>query len=131
MQGGKTYIFRPTVWLQFLVAADNGVPLFVEEITKSVLETGLLKEVDGHYNPTTSPEPTPLTYYFAWRCGCQPDTLHLWYDPIVGDPQRIVRMFIRTIRSLFLGNSLEMPPGVSILGGFQALQPIVYDMIIA
>ena len=30
----------------------DGVPLFVEEITKAILESGQLKEVDGHYHLT-------------------------------------------------------------------------------
>ena len=32
-----------------ILARTDGVPLFVEELTKSVLETGLLKERDDHY----------------------------------------------------------------------------------
>jgi class 3 adenylate cyclase/predicted ATPase len=32
----------------------DGVPLFVEEITKAILESGHLKEVDGHYHLTGS-----------------------------------------------------------------------------
>jgi predicted ATPase len=32
-----------------LVARTDGVPLFVEELTKTVLESGLLRETQGHY----------------------------------------------------------------------------------
>ena len=32
-----------------ILAHTDGVPLFVEELTKTVLETGLLEERDGHY----------------------------------------------------------------------------------
>jgi len=32
-----------------ILARTDGVPLFVEELTKTVLETGLLQERDGHY----------------------------------------------------------------------------------
>src|SRR5258708_9525087 len=32
-----------------ILARTDGVPLFVEELTKAVLETGLLQERDGHY----------------------------------------------------------------------------------
>src|SRR4030095_16053344 len=32
-----------------LLEKTNGVPLFVEELTKMVLESGLVKEKDGHY----------------------------------------------------------------------------------
>jgi class 3 adenylate cyclase/predicted ATPase len=32
-----------------IVARTDGVPLFIEELTKSVLESGLLREEDGHY----------------------------------------------------------------------------------
>ena len=35
--------------LQQIVDKTDGIPLFVEEITKTVLESGMLKEVDGHY----------------------------------------------------------------------------------
>ena len=39
----------PTDIVQQLVQRTDGVPLYVEEITKTVLESGHLKEVDGHY----------------------------------------------------------------------------------
>jgi predicted ATPase len=38
--------------LQQLVAKTDGVPLFVEELTKAVLESGLLTEGDGQYELT-------------------------------------------------------------------------------
>ena len=43
---GKTL---PTEVVQQIVAKTDGVPLFVEELTKMVLESGLLTETDGHY----------------------------------------------------------------------------------
>ena len=43
---GKTL---PQEVLQQIIAKTDGVPLFVEEITKAILESGHLKEVDGHY----------------------------------------------------------------------------------
>jgi predicted ATPase len=43
---GKT--FPPEV-LQQIIAKTDGVPLFVEEMTKAILESGHLQEVDGHY----------------------------------------------------------------------------------
>jgi predicted ATPase/class 3 adenylate cyclase len=39
----------PTEVLHHLVATTDGVPLFVEELTKTVLESGLVKEREGHY----------------------------------------------------------------------------------
>jgi predicted ATPase len=39
----------PTEVIQQLVDKTDGVPLYVEEMTKAVLESGALKEVDGHY----------------------------------------------------------------------------------
>ncbi|HEY7493836.1 MAG TPA: AAA family ATPase, partial [Candidatus Tectomicrobia bacterium] len=51
--GGKTL---PAEVLQQLVAKTDGVPLFVEELTKMVLESGLIKERDGCYE-LTSPLP--------------------------------------------------------------------------
>ena len=40
--------------LQQIIAKTDGVPLFVEEMTKAILESGHLKEVDGHYELTGS-----------------------------------------------------------------------------
>src|SRR4029434_11217124 len=39
----------PAVVLQQILAKTDGVPLFVEEITKAILESGQLTTVDGHY----------------------------------------------------------------------------------
>jgi len=42
----------PDEVLQQIVARTDGVPLFVEELTKMVLESGLLHERQGHYELT-------------------------------------------------------------------------------
>jgi predicted ATPase len=42
----------PAEVLQQIVEKTDGVPLFVEELTKAILESGHLKEVDGHYELT-------------------------------------------------------------------------------
>ena len=47
--GGKP--LPPQVLVQITEKTD-GVPLFVEEITKTILESGHLKDVDGHYELT-------------------------------------------------------------------------------
>ena len=44
--GGKRL---PAEVLQQIVAKTDGVPLFVEEVVKALLESGYLQEVDGHY----------------------------------------------------------------------------------
>ncbi len=44
--GSKTL---PAEVVQQVVSKTDGVPLFVEELTKTVLESGLLKEGEGHY----------------------------------------------------------------------------------
>ena len=44
--GGKAL---PPAVLQQVVTKTDGVPLFVEELTKTVLESGLLQETDEHY----------------------------------------------------------------------------------
>jgi predicted ATPase len=49
MTDGKTF---PTAVLQQIIAKTDGVPLFVEEITKSLLESGQLTAVDGHSERT-------------------------------------------------------------------------------
>ena len=47
--GGKAL---PVEVVQEVVTKTDGVPLFVEELTKTVLESGLLREGDGHYELT-------------------------------------------------------------------------------
>src|SRR5262249_46208270 len=46
LAGGKTL---PSEVLQQIVSKTDGVPLFVEELTKMVLESKMLRLVDGHY----------------------------------------------------------------------------------
>ena len=48
---GKAF---PTEVLAQIVERTDGVPLFVEELTKAILESGHLTEVDGHYKLTES-----------------------------------------------------------------------------
>jgi class 3 adenylate cyclase len=59
---GKTL---PPAVLDQIVARTDGVPLFVEELTKTVLESGLLRDAGDHYL-TTGPLPPPAI----------PSTLH-------------------------------------------------------
>jgi predicted ATPase len=49
--GGKTF---PHEVLQHITDKTDGVPLFVEEMTKALLESGHLKETDGRYALTGS-----------------------------------------------------------------------------
>ena len=49
MIGGKPL---PSEVVQQLLAKTDGVPLFVEELTKMVLESGLVKESQGRYELT-------------------------------------------------------------------------------
>jgi len=49
MIDGKTL---PPEVLQQIIAKTDGVPLFVEELTKAILESGHLKALDGHYELT-------------------------------------------------------------------------------
>jgi predicted ATPase len=51
MTDGKTF---PAEVVQQIIAKTDGVPLFVEEMTKAILESGHLKEVAGHYALTGS-----------------------------------------------------------------------------
>ena len=39
--------------MQEVVSKTDGVPLFVEELTRAVMESGLLREQDGHYELTS------------------------------------------------------------------------------
>src|SRR5262249_32482770 len=48
---GKTF---PAEVLQQIIIKTDGVPLFIEELTKAILESGHLKETDGHYELTGS-----------------------------------------------------------------------------
>jgi predicted ATPase len=49
LTGGKAF---PAEVVQQIVNKTDGVPLFVEELTKMVLESGLLTAVDDHYELT-------------------------------------------------------------------------------
>ena len=51
MTNGKTF---PAAVLQQIIDKTDGVPLFVEELTKAILESGQLKAVEGHYELTRS-----------------------------------------------------------------------------
>jgi predicted ATPase len=44
----------PSEVLQQIIARTDGVPLFVEEMTKAVVESGHLKDMNGHYELTGS-----------------------------------------------------------------------------
>jgi len=61
----------PADVLQQLISKSDGVPLYIEEMTKNLLESGLLKEVNGHYEATGPlPQvaiPTTLHDSFASR----------------------------------------------------------------
>jgi class 3 adenylate cyclase/DNA-binding winged helix-turn-helix (wHTH) protein/predicted ATPase len=46
MTAGKTL---PAAVLQQIITKTDGVPLFVEELTKALVESGHLKDVNGHY----------------------------------------------------------------------------------
>src|SRR5216684_3917958 len=54
--GGKAL---PEEVVQQIVAKTDGVPLFVEELTKMVLESGLLREEDGRYVGAHGGAPIP------------------------------------------------------------------------
>ena len=60
--GGKAL---PAEVLQQVVAKTDGVPLFVEELTKMVLESGLVKEWEGSYELTgpLPPLAIPTTFH--------------------------------------------------------------------
>src|SRR5262249_24518799 len=51
MTDGKTF---PQEVLAQIVEKTDGVPLFVEELTKAILESGALKTVDDHFELTGS-----------------------------------------------------------------------------
>jgi len=46
VMGGKAL---PTEVVQQIVAKTDGIPLFVEELTKMIVESGLVKAVNQHY----------------------------------------------------------------------------------
>src|SRR5262249_24292954 len=50
----------PSEVLQQIVVKTDGVPLFVEELTKMVLESSLLREADGHYELTGALPPLAI-----------------------------------------------------------------------
>jgi predicted ATPase len=52
--GGKSL---PAEVMHHIVTRTDGVPLFVEELTRTVLESGVLRETAGHY-ALSAPLPT-------------------------------------------------------------------------
>jgi predicted ATPase len=56
LTAGKTL---PKEILEQIVAKTDGVPLFVKELTKAILESSLMREADDHYELTGAL--TPLT----------------------------------------------------------------------
>src|SRR5262245_43294060 len=54
--GGKAL---PPEVVQQIVAKTDGVPLFVEELTKTVVESGLLREEEGRYVGAQGSVPIP------------------------------------------------------------------------
>jgi class 3 adenylate cyclase/predicted ATPase len=42
----------PTDIVEQIIVRTDGIPLFVEELTKTILESGVLRAVDGHYELT-------------------------------------------------------------------------------
>jgi tetratricopeptide (TPR) repeat protein len=50
----------PAEVVEQVVAKTDGVPLFVEELTKMVIESGLLREVDGRYELTGTLPPLAI-----------------------------------------------------------------------
>src|SRR5262249_22665525 len=55
--GGKSL---PPEVVEQIVAKTDGVPLFVEELTKTVLESGLLREGEDHYELTAPLPPLAI-----------------------------------------------------------------------
>ena len=62
LAGGKPL---PTEVTHQIITKTDGIPLFVEELTKMVLESGLVRETPSHYELTRSLSPLAI-----------PDTLH-------------------------------------------------------
>ncbi len=60
--GGKAL---PAEILEQILARTDGVPLFLEELTKTIIESGLLREEDGHYalDGALPPLAIPTTLY--------------------------------------------------------------------
>ena len=58
----------PPVVLQEVVRKTDGVPLFVEELTKTVLESGLLQEREDRYELSGLLPPLASQRPFTTRC---------------------------------------------------------------
>jgi class 3 adenylate cyclase/predicted ATPase len=57
MTGGKPL---PVAVMQEVARKTDGIPLFVEELTRTVMESGVLRERDGHYELTSPLEPLAI-----------------------------------------------------------------------
>jgi class 3 adenylate cyclase len=69
MTEGKAF---PAAVLQQIIAKTDGVPLFVEEMTKAILESGQLKAVDGHYELTGSLSTFAIPSFHTGRSSSRP-----------------------------------------------------------
>ena len=74
--------------MQQIVAKTDGVPLFVEELTKTVLEPGWLQEHEEHY------ELTARCRRWRFRPRCR---MRSWRGWIVWPPARAVAQLGATI----------------------------------
>jgi predicted ATPase len=81
--GGKAL---PSAVVEQIVAKTDGVPLFVEELTKTVLESGLLREGEKRYD-LTGPLPPRR---FLPRC-----TIPSWRGWIASPRSRMWRNWVR------------------------------------
>jgi predicted ATPase len=70
LTGGTTL---PAEVVEQIVTKSDGVPLYVEEMTKAILGSGVLRQADGHYElvgPWTSAIPTTLQDLLMARLDC-------------------------------------------------------------
>ena len=58
----------PPEVLEQIVRRTDGVPLFIEELTKTVLESGLLREAGDHYELTGRCRRLPFRRRCMPRC---------------------------------------------------------------
>ncbi len=64
----------PQEIVEQIVERTDGVPLFIEELTKAVVESGVLADAGDHYT-MTGPLPDPLQY----RQRCK----HLYWPDLI------------------------------------------------
>src|SRR5216684_2978174 len=120
--GGKAL---PAEVLQQIVNKTDGVPLFVEELTKMVLESGLLREENGRYVGAHGGAPIPP---LASPATLQ-DSLMARLDRLAPD-EEILQQGLRQLVEAELVYQRGIPPQATYLFKHALVQDTAYQSLL-